>query len=79
MGELRSGYNVQGANLNIYKQPIDTCDTHTHTYNYMCMRLCGQMVRGEATDPEEVTVYGKVYLLLQQSSGEPDVHVHTHI
>jgi len=62
MGELRSGYNVQGANLNIYKQPyIDTYDTHTHTYNYMCMRLCGQMARGEETDPEDVILYVHVY------------------
>jgi len=38
---------------------ICTC-THTHTYNYMCMRLCGQMVPDEATDAEEVILYGGV-------------------
>jgi len=62
----------------LYMNRLCMC-THTHTHMGVCMRLCGQMARGEKTDPEEVIVYGKVYLLLQQSSGEPDVHVHTHI
>jgi len=63
----RSGYNAQGANLNMYVQSyIDTYDTHTHTYNYMCMRLCGQMARDEATDAEELILYGGVLLLPQQ-------------